>query len=59
MRNEVLDEFERKKRARALAVPTDDKKVRLRLRELGEPTCLFAETVSGPWRARARATGVA
>jgi hypothetical protein len=47
-RNEVLDEFERKRRARALAVPTDDKRVRQRLRDLQEPMCLFGETVSGP-----------
>lgn len=37
--------FERKKRARTVAVPTDDKKVREKLRELGEPVCLFAEDV--------------
>jgi rRNA-processing protein FCF1 len=43
---EVLEMFERKKRARSMAVPTDDKKVRERLRELGEPVCLFAEDVS-------------
>jgi len=28
-----------------MAVPTDDKKVREKLRELGEPVCLFAEDV--------------
>ena len=38
--------FERKKRARTLAVPTEDKKVRERLREMGEPVCLFGEDVS-------------
>jgi len=42
----ILDEFERKKKARNIAVPTDDKKVRLRLRELGEPITLFGEGVS-------------
>jgi len=51
-RNEVLEEFERKKRARALALPTDDKKVRLRLRDLEEPQCLFGETVGGAATAR-------
>ncbi|KAJ8656388.1 hypothetical protein O0I10_007956 [Lichtheimia ornata] len=40
---EVLQEFERRKRAREIAVPTDDKRVRQRLRELGEPQCLFGE----------------
>lgn len=41
----ILDELERKKKARALAVPTDDKLVRARLRELGEPITLFGERV--------------
>jgi U4/U6 small nuclear ribonucleoprotein PRP4 len=41
----LLDELERKKRARALAVPTDDGRVRARLRELGEPITLFGERV--------------
>ncbi|KZV63562.1 U4/U6 snRNP-specific spliceosomal protein [Peniophora sp. CONT] len=39
----ILDELERKKKARALAVPTDDKLVRVKLRELGEPITLFGE----------------
>ncbi|RHZ61881.1 hypothetical protein Glove_345g32 [Diversispora epigaea] len=39
----ILDEFERKKRARTLAVPTDDGRVRAKLRELDEPQCLFGE----------------
>jgi len=39
----LLDELERKKRARAVAVPTDDNKVKKRLRELGEPITLFGE----------------
>jgi U4/U6 small nuclear ribonucleoprotein PRP4 len=42
----ILDELERKKRARSMAVPTDDNKVKLRLRELGEPITLFGERVS-------------
>ena len=42
---EVLEMFERRKRARTVAVPTDDKKVREKLRELGEPVCLFGEDV--------------
>ncbi|KAL5513293.1 hypothetical protein ACEPAH_3691 [Sanghuangporus vaninii] len=39
----LLDELERKKKARSLAVPTDDARVRARLRELGEPITLFGE----------------
>ncbi len=42
----ILDELERKKRARSLAVPTDDNKVKARLREIGEPITLFGERVS-------------
>jgi hypothetical protein len=47
MENQViLDELERKKKARTLAVPTDDGRVRARLREIGEPITLFGERVS-------------
>lgn len=35
--------FDRKRRAQALAVPTDDGRVRNRLREMGEPITLFGE----------------
>jgi len=42
---EVLEMFERRKRARTVAVPTDDRKVREKLRELGEPVCFFGEDV--------------
>ena len=41
----ILDELERKKKARALAVPTDDNRVKARLREIGEPITLFGERV--------------
>ena len=41
----LLDELERKKRARNLAVPTDDNRVKARLREIGEPITLFGERV--------------
>lgn len=39
----VLDEFARKRRAAALAVPTDDQRVRTVLRARGEPITLFGE----------------
>lgn len=42
----IIEELERKKRLRKLAVPTDDKKVRERLRAYGEPITLFGEGVS-------------
>jgi U4/U6 small nuclear ribonucleoprotein PRP4 len=38
-----LSQMSRKKRAAAIAVPTDDGRVRARLRELGEPITLFGE----------------
>lgn len=41
----ILDELERKKRARGIAAPTDDNKVKARLREIGEPITLFGERV--------------
>jgi len=43
----ILDELERKKKARTMAVPTDDNRVKARLREIGEPITLFGERVSG------------
>src|ERR1700722_4271046 len=39
----LLSQFQRKRRAAAIAVPTDDNRVRARLRELGEPITLFGE----------------
>lgn len=48
---EILDEMERKRRARSMAVPTDDGLVRTRLRELQEPMTLFGE---GPGDRRER-----
>ena len=44
----ILDELERKKKARSLAVPTDDNKVKARLREIGEPITIFGERVRIP-----------
>jgi U4/U6 small nuclear ribonucleoprotein PRP4 len=41
----ILDELERKKKARNMAVPTDDNRVKARLREIGEPITLFGERV--------------
>eukprot|EP00163_Fabomonas_tropica_P008097 TRINITY_DN17720_c0_g1_i1.p1 TRINITY_DN17720_c0_g1~~TRINITY_DN17720_c0_g1_i1.p1 ORF type:complete len:257 (+),score=44.81 TRINITY_DN17720_c0_g1_i1:187-957(+) len=43
--------MEEKKRAAKIAVPTNDGQVRKRLRELGEPVCLFGE---GPGERRDR-----
>jgi U4/U6 small nuclear ribonucleoprotein PRP4 len=40
---ELLEQLERRKRARKIAVPTDDGRVKARLRELGEPITLFGE----------------
>ncbi|KAI4154558.1 MAG: hypothetical protein LQ340_001601 [Diploschistes diacapsis] len=39
----ILSQFERKRKAAALAVPTDDGRVRAKLREMGEPMTLFGE----------------
>ncbi|KAJ9646629.1 hypothetical protein H2199_002678 [Coniosporium tulheliwenetii] len=39
----ILNQMSRKRRAAAIAVPTDDNRVRTRLRELGEPITLFGE----------------
>ena len=39
----ILDELERKKKARTRAGPTDDNQVKARLREMGEPITLFGE----------------
>ncbi|KAJ3115328.1 hypothetical protein HDU96_000812 [Phlyctochytrium bullatum] len=47
----LLEEFERKRMARSLAVPTEDTKVRRRLRAYGQPQTLFGE---GPAERRDR-----
>ena len=39
----LLSQFERKRKAAALAVPTDDGRVRTKLREMREPMTLFGE----------------
>lgn len=41
----ILDELERKRKAKTIAVPTDDNRVKARLREIGEPITLFGERV--------------
>ncbi|KAK9456117.1 WD40-repeat-containing domain protein [Dipodascopsis uninucleata] len=38
-----LDEMARRQKAKQIAIPTDDGRVRMSLRELGEPITLFAE----------------
>uniref|UniRef100_A0A915BQY1 Pre-mRNA processing factor 4 (PRP4)-like domain-containing protein n=2 Tax=Parascaris univalens TaxID=6257 RepID=A0A915BQY1_PARUN len=43
MEREVMAEFERRRRARTLTLPTDDGHVKLLLRKLNEPICLFGE----------------
>jgi len=50
-RTEILEEFERRKRARLINVSTDDSEVKKDLRQLGEPICLFGE---GPAERRNR-----
>lgn len=47
----LLEEFERKKKARHVQVSTDDSEIKRKLRELGEPICLFGE---GPFERRVR-----
>ncbi|KAM0332191.1 hypothetical protein ACHAQA_002466 [Verticillium albo-atrum] len=47
----VMAQFERKRLAASIAVPTDDGRVRAKLRELGEPVTLFGE---GPAERRDR-----
>lgn len=42
----LIEQLERRKRLKHMAVPTDDVKVRARLRAYGEPITLFGEGVS-------------
>lgn len=46
----LVEQLERKKRLRKMAVPTDDKKVKERLRAYGEPITLFGEGVCFEYR---------
>lgn len=41
--SDILDQFERKKRAQQIIVPTADRDIKLKLRALGEPITLFGE----------------
>lgn len=47
----LLEEFERRKKARSINVSTDDAEVKRNLRQLSEPICLFGE---GPADRRSR-----
>ncbi|KKA27503.1 hypothetical protein TD95_001816 [Thielaviopsis punctulata] len=47
----ILSQMERKKLSKTIAVPTDDARVKARLREMGEPITLFGE---GPYDRRER-----
>lgn len=47
----MMEEFERRKRVRAITVSTNDSEVKAELRQLGEPICLFGE---GPAERRNR-----
>jgi len=40
---ELKESMAKRKRARELAVPTNDNQVKLKLRDSGEPVCLFGE----------------
>jgi len=42
-KEEMLEEFERRKKVRAINVSTNDAEVKADLRSLGEPICLFGE----------------
>ncbi|KAJ8687214.1 hypothetical protein QAD02_023008 [Eretmocerus hayati] len=42
-RQALLEEFERRKKARQITVSTDDSEIKKNLRQLGEPICLFGE----------------
>ncbi|KAJ2229355.1 hypothetical protein H4R99_003305 [Coemansia sp. RSA 1722] len=52
-RRKALAEFERKRVARTIAVPTDDRQVKMELRKHGHPICLFGED-AGDRRSRLR-----
>lgn len=43
VRNKMIEEIERKRKSRQIAVSVDDVEVRAHLRDLNEPMCLFGE----------------
>ena len=43
--NQLLEQLEHQKKAKAIPVSTNDEVVKARLRELGEPIILFGEQV--------------
>ncbi|KAJ1863741.1 hypothetical protein LPJ73_000448, partial [Coemansia sp. RSA 2703] len=45
-RRRAMAEFQRKRIARTIVVPTDDREVKAELRKLGHPICLFGEDAS-------------
>lgn len=54
-KQQLLEEFERRKKARQINVSTDDCEVKAVLRQIGEPICMFGE---GPADRRERARQV-
>eukprot|EP01104_Vermistella_antarctica_P020469 TRINITY_DN8763_c0_g1_i1.p1 TRINITY_DN8763_c0_g1~~TRINITY_DN8763_c0_g1_i1.p1 ORF type:complete len:559 (-),score=142.71 TRINITY_DN8763_c0_g1_i1:382-2058(-) len=44
--NKMLEHFEERKKLKQVVVPTNDLEVKMRLRELGAPICLFGEIAS-------------
>ena len=42
---ELTKVYQLKKLAKSVPIPTNDKEVKMRLRELGQPICFFGETI--------------
>lgn len=45
VQKEILADFDRRRKARSLTLPTDDVQVKLMLRRCNEPICLFGEDI--------------
>ncbi|KAL7072417.1 hypothetical protein ACQ4LE_008521 [Meloidogyne hapla] len=45
IQKEILADFDRRRKARSLTLPTDDIKVKLMLRKCNEPICIFGEDI--------------